>query len=264
MKKEILVTNDDSIHSPGLRLLVEIASKFGNVKVVAPNSPQSGMGHAVTVNTNLRVLKSDVFSDLENVTTYISSGTPVDCVKWAMYQIFSTKKPDLILSGINHGRNDAVTVLYSGTMSAAMEGAIEDIPSIGFSFGAHSWKADMKPFEKYITEIIHQAFQNDFPTHTCLNVNIPDLPIEKIKGVRVCRQGVASWENLFVERLDPLGLPYYWLAGNFISQETPEKQKESDCFRLENGYITVVPIQCDLTNYAVLDAMKKWNWPQEN
>ena len=173
MRKKILITNDDSIHAPGLKLLVDIAKELGDVTVVAPNSPQSGMGRAVTVNTYIRVVKSDIFPD---VTTYICSGTPVDCIKWAIFKLYHNQMPDLVLSGINHGRNDGINILYSGTMSGALEGALENIPAIGFSFQGHSWKVDLLPYQHHVSDIIKTTLANHLPAHTCLNVNIPDLP----------------------------------------------------------------------------------------
>ena len=253
MKKKILVTNDDSIHSPGLNLLVQIAKQFGDVKVIAPSTPQSGMGRAVTVNTHIRVIKSELFSDVD---TYVCSGTPVDCVKWAIDQLYQNEKPDLLVSGINHGRNDGVNILYSGTMSAAMEGALENIPSIGFSFESHSWKVDIRPYQSYIKQIIKNTLKNSLPKFTCLNVNIPYIPIEKILGIKICRQARAFWKEEYEERIDPSGHSYYWLAGKFSSDESVEEENNSDFFNLKNGYISVVPACFDLTNYEAVLLLK--------
>ena len=256
MKKQILITNDDSIHAPGLKLLTEIAQEFGEVKVVAPNSPQSGMGRAVTVNTYIRVGKSDILKDTE---TYICSGTPVDCIKWAIYKLYPEKLPDLVLSGINHGRNDGINILYSGTMSGALEGALEGIPSMGFSFEGHSWKTDLTIYKQHIAKLIEKTINMlNFPKNTCLNINIPNCPNEEIQGYKICRQAKAFWEEVYEERLDPSGNPYYWLAGKFANREKKEEEQDSDFYQLEKKYITIVPAHFDLTDYQSIAKFKNF------
>lgn len=251
-KPLILVTNDDGITAKGIRSLVEVAHSFGNVLVVAPDKPQSGMGHAITVNQILRLNRSSVF---EGIEAYTCSGTPVDCVKLGIYEILK-KKPDLLLSGINHGANCSTNVLYSGTMSAAVEGAMENIPSIGFSLLDFDPNADFEGSKQIAKTLISAALAKKFPQHCCLNVNVPMLPANEIKGIRVCHQANAFWEDRFEKRLDTIGQPYYWLAGEFKNYE---KSPDADISALERGYASVVPIQYDMTAYAVLETLKTWN-----
>ena len=212
MKKErpvILVTNDDGITAPGLHALVEAVLPLGDVFVVAPDSPQSGMGHAITINNLLRLDKVDMRNE---ATWYQCSGTPVDCVKIAIDKILH-RKPDLCVSGINHGSNSSINVIYSGTMSAAMEGAIEGIPSVGFSFLNYALDADFTAPKKFARVIANNVLKHGLPEGTLLNVNIPKLSFKEIKGVKICRQAMAKWEEKFDERLDPNKRKYYWLTG---------------------------------------------------
>ncbi len=251
-KPLILVTNDDGITAPGLKALVEVASELGKVIVIAPDSPQSGMGHAITVNNPIRIEKSEVFSGLE---AYTCSGTPVDCVKVGIFQLLK-QKPDLIVSGINHGSNAATNVIYSGTMSAAVEGSMENIPSVGFSLDDFSHEADFEPTQYFARKIMEKALNSDFPSQICLNVNIPKLPLSKLKGIKVCRQAMAFWEDRFDEREDPLGKKYYWLTGKFKDQE---EAKDTDMDALKNGYVSVVPVQFDMTAHHTINELNKWN-----
>lgn len=250
-KPLILVTNDDGITAPGLKALVEVASEKGRVVVIAPDSPQSGMGHAITVNNPIRIDKSEVFGKTE---AYTCSGTPVDCVKVGIFHILK-RKPDLIISGINHGSNAASNVIYSGTMSAAVEGSMESIPSIGFSLDDFSHEADFKPTQHYAKIIIDKALNSDFPDSICLNVNVPKLPLNELKGIKVCRQAMAFWEDRFDEREDPLGKKYYWLTGKFKDQEEAE---DTDMAALKNGYISVVPVQFDMTAHHTISRLNQW------
>jgi 5'-nucleotidase len=251
-QKLILVTNDDSVNAKGIQSLVKIASTLGTVIVVAPNKPQSGMGHAITLSDPIRLNRVAMFGEVE---AYSSSGTPVDCVKLAIYEVLH-RKPDLVLSGINHGENSSTNVLYSGTMSAAIEGAMEGIPSIGFSLSTYSDDADFMQYEEFISKLISSALENEFPAHTCLNVNIPNLPAKEIKGIQICTQAHAFWADRFDKREDQFGRPYYWLTGDF-GEVNP--REDSDLHALNEGYISVVPTQFDLTNYRVLDRLKSWN-----
>lgn len=251
----ILVTNDDGVSAPGIRALIEVAKKLGDVVVVAPDSPQSGMGHAITVNNTIYCDKIDL-SDPE-VQIYSSSGTPVDCVKLAVSKILD-RKPDLCVSGINHGSNSSINVLYSGTMSAAVEAGTLGIPAIGFSLLDGSLEADFEPSKKYVEQICRQALLNGIPENTVLNVNIPKLPAEEIKGVKVCRQADAKWIESFDKRTNPNGREYYWLTGNFVNLDTGE---DTDEWALENGYVSIVPVQFDLTAYSALEAINKWDLP---
>src|SRR4051812_8774791 len=247
----ILVTNDDGIFAPGISRLAKIASRFGKIVVVAPDKPQSGMGHAITINATLRIDKTRHHPDAE--LEYACSGTPVDCVKMAVNHILK-KRPDLVLSGINHGSNSSINVIYSGTMSAAIEGALEGTPSIGFSLCDYSMEADFSQAEKFIAKIISDALTNKMPKGICLNVNIPKLKAADFKGIKIVRQARANWVERFEERKDPYGREYYWLTGEFVNFE-PESL-DTDEWALANGYISVVPTHADLTAHGYLDKLK--------
>lgn len=251
MRPLIFVTNDDGISAKGIGSLVEVAMEFGEVLVIAPDKPQSGMGHAITMNHPIRLEKSILFADCE---AYTCSGTPVDCVKIGIYEVMH-RKPDLILSGINHGDNASSNVLYSGTMSAAVEGAMENIPSIGFSLSDHNSDADFSEAKEIARQIIQDSLISVFPSHVCLNVNIPKKGESKIKGIKICRQAHAFWDDRFDKRIDQFGKPYYWLTGEFLNQDMEE---DTDLFALENGYASVVPTQFDMTAYKVIEQFKKW------
>lgn len=253
-KKElptILITNDDGITAPGIRNLVEAVKHLGRVVVVAPDKPQSGMGHAITIGHPLRMHKVDMF---EGVESWQTSGTPVDCVKLAVDKILK-KKPDLCLSGINHGANHSINVIYSGTMSAAMEASIESIPSIGFSLLNYNYEADFSAARHYATRIVEDVLKQKKDKHFLLNVNIPSAPLELIKGIKVCRQAYAKYEEAFKERKDPHGKKYYWLTGEFVNFD---KGKDTDVWALANNYISVVPVQFDLTNYQLKQKLDKF------
>ena len=252
-KPIILVTNDDGITAPGLRNLAEVMKKFAEVIVVAPDSPQSAMGHAITINKPLRLDKVDVFKGIES---WQCSGTPVDCVKLAVNKILK-RKPDLCVSGINHGSNSSINVIYSGTMSAAMEGAIEGIPSVGFSLSDFSLDADFSASRYFIEKIVKNILKIGLPEYTLLNVNIPKLKLEKIKGIKICRQAHAKWQEEFEERTDPNKRNYYWLSGKFINLDTGE---DTDEWALKNGYVSVVPIQFDFTAHQAIPHLNTINW----
>lgn len=252
MKKPlILITNDDGISAKGISALIDTMKQFGEIVVVAPDKPQSGMGHAITVNHPLRLNRSKIYPDIE---AYSCTGTPVDCVKLGIYEIMK-RKPDLVVSGINHGANFSTNVLYSGTMSAAVEGAMENIPSIGFSLCDFSADADFSGAKKIVEEVTSLALKNDFPSHICLNVNIPKLPPQEIKGLKFCKQAAAYWDDRFEERKDPFGHSYYWLTGNF--QEI-EAEKDTDLHYIQEGYATIVPTQFDMTAHEVINQLKNW------
>jgi 5'-nucleotidase len=249
-KKEqpvILITNDDDITSPGIKALVEAVKHLGRVVVVAPDKPQSGMGHAITIGAPLRMRKMDMFEGVENWTT---SGTPVDCVKLAVDKVLH-RKPDICLSGINHGANHSINVLYSGTMSAAMEAAIENIPSIGFSMMDYSYDANLTDAKKIITKLVEGILGKKQEKHFLLNVNIPS---GKIKGLKVCKQAYAKYEEDFIERVDPHKKKYYWLTGIF---KNFDKSKDTDVWALAHNYVSVVPVQFDLTNYTLKAKLEK-------
>jgi 5'-nucleotidase len=242
----ILVTNDDGIYAPGITYLASVAARFGDIVVVAPDKPQSGMGHAITINSTLRIQKTNYHkAQME----YSCSGTPVDCVKMAVNHILK-RQPDLVVSGINHGSNSSVNVIYSGTMSAAIEGALEGTPSIGFSLCDYSMEADFSQADRYVAGIIKASIGRSMGKGVCLNVNIPRLKESEFKGVKVVRQAKANWVERFEERKDPYGREYYWLSGEFVNFE-PEST-DTDEWALANGYISVVPTQADLTAHQFL------------
>ena len=255
-KKEqpiILITNDDSVHAPGIHALVEAVKGLGKIIVVAPDKPQSGMGHAITIGHPLRMQKVSLF---EGVEAYSCSGTPVDCVKLAVDKIIH-RKPDICLSGINHGANHSINVIYSGTMSAAMEASIEAIPSIGFSLLDLSIDADFTAAKKYARIIVEHVLKSkSMDKHLCLNVNIPKGEDKLLKGIKICRQAYAKYEEEFDERKDPTGRRYYWLTGEFINFD---KGKDTDVWALKNNFVSVVPVQFDLTNHELKNKLEK-NW----
>jgi 5'-nucleotidase len=251
-KPLILITNDDGITAKGIAQLVKSMQKIGDILVVAPDKPQSGMGHAITIHHPLRLSKSNQFAGVE---AYTCSGTPVDCVKLGIYEIIK-RRPDLLVSGINHGSNAATNVLYSGTMSAAVEGAIEGIPSIGFSLLDHSSDADFKAAGYYASQIAAASLANNLQKGVCLNVNIPKGKLEELKGAKICRQGRAFWEDSFDKRTDPFGGDYYWLTGNFSSTD---KGEDTDMWALDHGYVSVVPTQFDMTAHHLISQLNEWD-----
>ncbi len=249
----ILVTNDDGITAPGIRALVEVAQELGDVFVVAPDSPQSGMGHAITIHDPIRLHEAKVF---EGIEAYECSGTPVDCVKLAKNVLLKGRVPDLCVSGVNHGSNASINIIYSGTLSAAMEASLEGIPSIGFSLLDYSYDADFEQAKPFIKRIMTYVLQNGMMEGSLLNVNIPNLPTDDIKGIRVCRQAEARWVEEFMENQDPRGQKIYWLTGKF---ENDDNGEDTDVWALENGFISVVPSMHDLTNYKALPHLQELN-----
>jgi len=251
MKPLILVTNDDGVYSKGIHSIISVAINFGEVVVVAPDKPQSGMGHAITINNPLRLNKVNL---MDGVQAYATSGTPVDCVKLGIFEILK-KKPDLIISGINHGENTSTNVLYSGTMSAAVEGAMEAIPSIGFSLADFDSDADFKASSIIASKIIKKVLSIDFPSNICLNVNIPKLPFEEIKGIKICKQANAFWNDRFEKRTDQFGNNYYWLTGDFCERV---QDRDTDLYAIRNGYVSVVPTHFDMTAHHLIKEVKNW------
>jgi 5'-nucleotidase len=250
-KPVILITNDDDITSPGIKNLVEAVKHLGKVVVVAPDKPQSGMGHAITIGEPLRMNRmKNIFDDIE---AYATSGTPVDCVKLAVDKILR-RKPDICLSGINHGANHSINIIYSGTMSAAMEASIEGIPSIGFSLLDYRYEADFTGARQTVTKIVSSLINKKLDKHLLLNVNIPSVPAKELKGIKICKQAYAKYEEDFDERMDPQGKKYYWLTGEFVNFD---KSKETDVWALQHNYVSVVPVQFDLTNYALKKKLEK-------
>ncbi len=243
----ILITNDDSINAPGIRALVEAVRELGQVVVVAPDSPQSGMGHAITIGDPLRLDRVDVF---DGIDSWQCSGTPADCVKLARDKVLH-RKPDICLSGINHGANHSINVIYSGTMSAAMEAAIEGIPSIGISLLDFKFEADFEVSANVAYELTKRMLSAPMPDHMLLNVNVPILRPADFKGMKICRQAYAKWAEEFDHRVDPRGKDYYWMTGKFMNMD---KNPGSDVEALKAGYASIVPITIDFTNMR----MKEW------
>jgi 5'-nucleotidase len=246
----ILITNDDGITAPGIRALVEIARQFGEVVVVAPDAPQSGQSHAITMHHLLRLKKSNVF---EGIDSYECTGTPVDCVKMAKHIALKGRTIDLCLSGINHGANSSINVIYSGTMSAAMEASLEGIDSIGFSLLNNNYDADFEQGKPWIEKIIRHVLDHKLKNGNLLNVNIPKLLTHEIKGIKICHQAMGFWTEEFKEGKDPMGQPYYWLTGKFYNQDD---SPDADVNALDQGFISVVPCMQDLTNYKAMKSLE--------
>ncbi|MBU3821057.1 5'/3'-nucleotidase SurE [Flavobacteriaceae bacterium XHP0103] len=251
-KPLILVTNDDGISAPGLRTLIKLMNTLGDVVVVAPDSPQSGMGHAITLDSTLYAER--VTLDNGPQKEYSCSGTPADCVKLAIRELLD-RRPSLCVSGINHGSNSSINVIYSGTMSAAIEAGIEGIPAIGFSLLDYAWSANFEASEQFVKTIANRALKHGLPNGVALNVNIPNLPKKHIKGIKVCRQAKANWVEEFDKRKSPQGKDYYWLTGKFVNLDGGE---DTDEWALENGYVSIVPIQFDLTAHHFIQNLNTW------
>jgi 5'-nucleotidase len=249
----ILVVNDDGVFAKGIRALAEVMIEFGDVVLVAPDKPQSGMGHAVTLHDPIRLKK--VLFEVPVSAAYACTGTPVDAVKIAISRVLHCK-PDLLVSGINHGANNSINVIYSGTMSAAIEGAVEDIPSIGFSLLDHSADADFDASKEVVRKVVAQALEHGIPKGVCLNVNIPKGLPKDIHGIRVCTQARARWEEEFEERTDPNGKKYYWMVGEFRNMD---EREDCDQVVLESNFVSVVPVHFDLTAYHALNHIKQWS-----
>jgi 5'-nucleotidase len=248
----ILVSNDDGITALGIRSLVDVMKELGEVLVVAPNRPQSGMGHAITVGDTLRLKESHIF---EGVRAFECSGTPADCVKMARHYVLKDlRQPDVVVSGINHGSNTSISVLYSGTMSAAIEAAIEGTPSIGFSLCDYSHEADFSHTGDYVRKITEQVLKKELPKGVALNVNFPPKRNETLKGVRICRQANAKWVEEFDERRDPNGRKYFWMTGNFVNFD---KGEDNDEWAIANNYVSVVPCQFDLTSHSAIPVLNE-------
>lgn len=250
-KPLILISNDDGISAKGINNLIDFVKDLGEVVVVAPSFPQSGMGHAITIHEHIRL---DKFHRPDGIEAYQCSGTPVDCVKLAKHHILKDRKPDLVLSGINHGSNSSVSVIYSGTMSAAIEGAMEGIPAIGFSLCDYHPDADFEPCRPYVQQIVKAALKGNFPDHVALNVNFPNSFFGKIKGIKICRQANARWKEEFENRKDPHGRDYFWLTGSFTNLD---KGEDTDEAALNQGFVSVVPCQFDLTAHGALSQVNE-------
>jgi len=251
-KPLIFITNDDGVGAPGIRALIDVMREFGDVVIVAPDKPQSGTGHAITMNTPLRLKK---IVDQPGFREFSCNGTPVDCVKLG-FKVVLRGRPDLLVSGVNHGSNASINIIYSGTMAGVLEGSMSGVPSIGFSLDDYSHEADMAPAREYIRIVTRNVIVNGLPEGVCLNVNIPAGPSSSINGIRICRQAGGTWQEDFDERVDPGGHNYYWLKGIFIRKGNGA---DTDVSALENGYVAVVPVQFDFTAGHAIGELKKWN-----
>jgi 5'-nucleotidase len=247
----ILITNDDGVSAKGLKELTEVMRLFGDVVVVAPDSHRSGMSNAITVDHPIRVTKT---IEEEGFQVYKCTGTPVDCIKLAFNQLLD-RYPDFVVSGINHGSNSSISVVYSGTMGGALEGCIHGIPSVGFSLNDYDPEADFSRAKIYVARVFQQVAENGLPAFVCLNVNIPK---GEIKGARVCRQTSGKWVEEFDKRVDPQKREYYWMSGYFKNFE--EDIDETDIHALENGYVSIVPVNADMTCYETFESMKNWRF----
>lgn len=248
--KLILITNDDGLYAAGLQRLIGIMSDFGKLVVISATESRSAMSQALTVKHPLRV---KLLEEDDSRRVYACSGTPTDGVKLAVNQLLE-RKPDLIVSGINHGSNASASVLYSGTMAAALEGCLYKITSVGFSLNSYSPRADFSACDRYIRQICTLLLKEPLPEGICLNVNIPAIPAEEIKGMVVARQALGSWQEEFEKRKDPAGKTYYWLTGRFMNHE-PEAS-DTDDWAIQNGYVAVVPVTTDMTAHGFLSTLK--------
>ncbi len=248
----IFLTNDDGYDSRGMEALIEVGRRFGRVIVVAPEAPQSGMSHAFTMLSPLFIRK---VREEEGLEVYTLTGTPVDCVKAAFDYLLCDRKVDLVLSGINHGSNSAVALLYSGTMGAAIEGSFYGCPAVGLSLTDHREDADFTAAVIWGERIVRDLLEHPVELPLCLNVNVPAGPPETIKGVRICRQAQGLWREQFVCRQDPRGRDYLWLTGEFVNGES--EAEDTDEWALAHGYVSVQPVQADQTDYRRMEEMRR-------
>ncbi len=251
-KPLILVTNDDGITAPGIKALVDVAKNFGDVCLIAPDKPQSGMGHAITVHSGIMVVPQGFPG---TIAAFGCTGTPADCVKLGKYHLLK-EKPDICISGINHGANMSLNVIYSGTMSAALEGALEGIPSIGISHCNNNREVSIESSKK-VAKILLETFLHNKPDNNlCLNVNVPDIPFDELKGIKFCRQGKGNWKEFYEEHKEENGTELLWLTGKFENFE--KRSTDTDLWALANNYVSVVPIHADMTHYEELEKVKHW------
>ncbi len=248
----ILVSNDDGIFAPGIYALAQSLGELGEVIVVAPDRQQSAVGHAITMHSPVRMYPFHVNGTMFG---YAVDGTPADAVKFAIRNVMKDTPPDILVSGINHGSNTAVNVIYSGTVSAATEGAILGVPSIAISLTTYD-KPDFRYAAKFARKLTKMVAENGLPPGTVLNVNVPSVPEEEIQGVVITRQGRSNWDDYYEKRLDPGKREYYWLTGSLQIFDTDE---DIDQVAIKNNKVSITPIHYDLTNYSVLNQLKTWN-----
>ncbi|HSD62263.1 MAG TPA: 5'/3'-nucleotidase SurE, partial [Ignavibacteriaceae bacterium] len=247
---KILVTNDDGIEAPGIAALAKSLGEIGEVTIVAPLKEQSAVGHAITMQLPLRVTE---YKKNGEFFGYAVSGTPADCVKIGIRNLIG-EPPDLVVSGINHGSNTAINIIYSGTVSAAREAAIMDIPAMAVSVTNHD-ASDFRFAAKLSRLLAEKLAGKDLPLGTLLNVNVPDIPEEEIAGIKLTRQGKSKWDDIYEQRIDPYGRNYYWLTGNLMEVDT---EIETDQVAIRKKYVSVSPIHFDLTDYETYERMKNW------
>ena len=247
----ILITNDDGYASKGLRTLVEVAKEFGEVVVVAPDGPRSASSHAITMNTPLRL--HHYHTDEDGTRYFRTNGTPCDCVKLGLRVVLKDRPADLVLSGINHGSNSSVSLIYSGTMGAAVEATLSHVPAIGFSLLDYHADADFTAARHYVRLILQEMLRHPFTDEASLNVNIPNVPLAAIKGVKVTRQAKGYCQEEMVERTDPYGGKYYWLTGRLEITDNGEDTCE---WALQHNYVSVQPVQNDFTHHAIIPQLK--------
>ena len=252
IKPLILITNDDGNTSKGIEVLTRLMMQFGDVVVMAPDGSRSAQSNAITITQPIRYKKIE---ERAGIKSYTCDGTPTDCVKLALSELFGERKPDLLVSGINHGSNAAVNVIYSGTMGAVLEGCENGIPSIGFSLTDHLPDADFNFFEPYILKITEHVLQNPLTYGYCLNVN---CPIGEIKGVKIARQCKGNWVEGYERRIDTYGNPYFWIKGRFDNFEP--NATDTDEWALANGFISIVPTKIDMTAYELIPEIEKYKF----
>jgi len=252
----ILVTNDDGIYSPGIRALTKAMNDIGDVVVIAPMNEQSAVGHSITLNSPIRIEDYNFGDELSHVPALAISGTPCDCMKLALHELLH-RKPDLAVSGINKGSNVAINVIYSGTISAATESSVNGIDSIAFSLDTTDITSDFTPSGNYAKTIAQKVLRSQLPRGVVLSVNVPNIPENEIKGIQVTRQARSQWEEVFVGRKDPSNKPYYWYRGmlNILDQS-----KDTDSTVVDQGYVSITPLQYDRTAHGCIDVMKTWRW----
>lgn len=250
----ILVSNDDGYNAKGIASLIKVVQTFGKVVVVAPENGESGKSHSITISTPLRL---NMLKNEDNLKIYSCSGTPVDAIKLAFHSVLE-RKPDLVVSGINHGSNSSISIIYSGTMGAVIEACLHGIPAVGFSLLDHSVAPDFTASEHVARKIIENILTKGLPKDICLNINIPKLPLEQLKGIKLCRQARGVWKEKFIKREDPHQNPYYWTTGTFDNFEPTAT--DTDEWALANGYASVVPIKIDFTAYEAYQNLSQWNY----
>ncbi|MCQ2270663.1 MAG: 5'/3'-nucleotidase SurE [Bacteroidales bacterium] len=249
-KPLILIVNDDAYEAKGLYALVEAAKDFGEVVVVVPDSSRSGMAHAITMNEPLRI---QLYREEDGIKYYRTNGTPVDCVKLGQKVVLRDRKIDLVLSGINHGSNSSISLIYSGTMAAAIEASLENVKGVGFSLLDYSSDADFTASIHYAKKLIPQILKTEFPPQVSLNINIPKLPLEEIKGIKIVRQTKGYWNEDLEKRVDCFGRDYYWLSGYLVDQDP---HTDTCQWALNNGYVSIQPVQVDMTAYHFINDLK--------